>query len=332
MQNQENKPSTPMPRRDIPESWVKNGRCPACGAANLKLTHLPDIPDYLSCTKCEISFEVENGGRYVRLKHIPDELEFVDDIFRNRWVEASKLAGIIAKHRPVAQEKKVPDQPPVASPADDVWNRALRMYRLGNNPKTIQLTLTQYGLNQEQVDAIFARLKKVVEDDAQQQNKKFWMVAGISLFVLVLLTGTWLTASGKVPVLVGAVTATPVPTQDPNQPSAVSMLLKLIPAGARPDLTNPPETTVETGKGPAKAACPATPENAARLFGGYPELWYRDVNDIPSWQMINSGDAITVKVPAGMTAGYVENKSLTVLSVRGPATIYNVNFLVITCD
>ncbi len=332
MQSQENRPSTPLPRRDIPESWVKNGRCPACGVANLKLTHLPDIPDYLTCTKCEISFEVENGGRYVRLKHVPDSLEFVDDILRNRWVEASKLAGIIAKSRPVAQEKKVPDQPSAASPGDDAWNRALRMYRLGNNPRMIQSMLVQSGLTQEQADAIFAKLRKVAEEDAQQQNRKFLMVAGISMLVIILITGIWLAASGKTPVLLGIATVTPAPTQSANQPSAVSMLLKLIPAGAQPVLINRPETTVEAGKGPGKAACPATPENAAKLFGGDPALWYRDVNAFPSWQMINSGDSITVKVPSGMTAGYIDNKSFTVLSVPGPATIYNVNFLVITCD
>ncbi len=74
MQNQQNKPPAPMPKRDIPDGWAKNGRCPACGAAGLKVTHLPDMPDYMSCPKCEISFEVENGGRYVRLKYIPDAL------------------------------------------------------------------------------------------------------------------------------------------------------------------------------------------------------------------------------------------------------------------
>jgi hypothetical protein len=52
----------------------------------------------------------------------------------------------------------------------------------------------------------------------------------------------------------------------------------------------------------------------------------------PSWQMISAGNPVNVKVPDGMTAGYVDNKSLQLLSVHGPATIYNVNFLVITCD
>jgi transcription elongation factor Elf1 len=332
MQNQENKPTNPMPRRDIPESWVKNGRCPACGAAGLKVTHLPDMADYLSCAKCEISFEVENGGKYVRLKYVPDALEFVDGILYNRWVEASKLAGIIAKNRPAAPQNKAPDQPPAALSDDDVWNRALRMYRLGNTPKMIQLMLLQSGQTQEQANIIFEKLKEVAEEDARLQNRKFWMMAGISLLVIVFITGAWLFASGKVPIMLGLVTATPAPTQAANQPSAIGMLMKLIPAGAQPDLMNLPATRVEKNVGPGRAACPATPETAAKFFGGDSSLWYRDENQFPSWQMINAGDSITVRVPSGMTAGYMDNETFQVQSVQGPATIHNVNFLVITCD
>lgn len=332
MQNQQNKPSNPMPKREIPNSWANNGRCPSCGAAGLKVTHLPDMADYLSCAKCEISFEVENGGRYIRVKYLPDALEFVDDILHNRWVEASKLAGIIDKHRPATPQKNGSDQPPAVLSDDDAWNRALRMYRLGNTPKMIQLMLLQSGQSREQADAIFVRLKKVADEDAQQQSKKFWVVAGISLLVIVLLTGTWLFASGKVAVMLGMVTVTPAPTRMANQPSAIGMLLKLIPAEAKPDLMNLPATTVEKNKGPGWAACPATSAKAAKLFGGDASLWKRDTEQFPSWQMINAGSSITVKVPTGMTAGYMDNKTFQVESVHGPATIHNVNFLVITCN
>lgn len=333
MQNQESKPTTPMPKRDIPDGWAKNGRCPACGAASLKVTHLPDMPDYMTCAKCEISFEVENGGRYVRLKYIPDALEFVDAILHNRWVEAAKLAGIIAKHRPVSQASKSPVEPsPAAVTDDDAWTRALKMYRLGNSPRMIQLMLLQSGQSKEQADVIFTRLKKVADEDAQRQNQKFWTMAGISMLVVVLLAGVWLVASGRFTVMTGQVTATPPPTQPANQPSAIGMLLRLLPANARPDLMNLPDTTVDTTKGPAGAACPAFPENAAKLFGGNPAFWHRDETQFPSWQMINTGESTTVKVPRGMTAAYMDNGTFEVQSVSGPAIIHNVNFLVITCD
>ncbi len=333
MQNQENKPQIPMPKQEIPDAWAR-GRCPACGATGLNVTHLPDMADYLSCARCEVSFEVENGGRYVRLKYVPDALEFVEDILYNRWVEASKLAGIIAKKRPVVgQEKKEIEQPPpVALSDEEAWSRSLRMYRMGNKPRMIQLMLVQSGQSQEQADAIFARLKKIADEDARQQNQKFWMVAGISLTLLVLMTGAWLSLSGNLSVMMGTVTMTPEPTQAADQPSAVGLLFNLVPEEAKPELMNLPDTTVETNKGPEVSACPGTPVSAAELFGGEPSLWTRDMSQFPSWQMINPGAAITVKVPDGMTAGYVDNDTFQMQSTHGPAIIHNVNFLVITCD
>lgn len=329
---QENKPSSiPSPKWEIPDSWAKNGRCPACGAMNLKVTHLPDLADYLSCTKCEIAFEVENGGRYIRLKYIPDALEFVDAALHNRWVEASRLSAIINEKRAPVQEKKTPPQPSPILSEEDVWNRALRMYQLGNKPRMIQLMLIQSGMTQEQADAIFAKLKIVAEQDAQQQNKKFWTVAGISIFLIVLVMCSWTYMSGNLSVLLGTTTVTPAPTVA-DQPSAVSMLINLMPEDIKPDLMDLPDTKVEENHGPGKSACPATPSSAAELFGGTPQLWTRDANEFPSWQMISASASVTVSVPEGMTAGYVDNKSFTLLSVHGPATIHNANFLVITCD
>lgn len=290
------------------------------------------MADYLFCSQCEISFEVENGGRYIRLKHIPDSLEFVDGALSRRWIEASKLAGVIAARRPAAPQKAALSLPPAALSDDDAWKRALKMYRLGNTPKMIQLMLLQAGQSQQQADAIFLRLKKVEEEDILQQNKKFRTMAGVSMAVIILLAFVWLAASGRLAVMAGALTATPAPTRPLNQPSAVGMLLKLIPAGSSPDLMNLPETKLEENKGPAPAACPATPETAASLFGGDPAFWKRDMNQFPSWQMISPADSITVKVPKGMTAGYLDNKSFQVQPAHGPATIHNVNFLVITCD
>jgi hypothetical protein len=324
--------STPSPKWEIPDSWANNGRCPACGATSLKATHMPDLADYLSCIKCEIAFEVENGCKYIRLKYIPDSLEFVDAVLHNRWVEASRLAAIISEKRPLIQEKKVPITPPSTFSEEDVWSRALRMYRLGNKPKMIQLMLIQSGMTQDQADAVFLRLKKIAEQDAQRQNQKFWTVVGISIFLIALMAGSWLIMSGKLPVILGITTVTPVPSQAANQPSAIGMLLNLIPKDAKPNLMNLPETKVEEKNGPGKASCPATPITAAKLFGGDPSVWTRDESQFPSWKMISTKDSVIVGVPDGMTAGYVDNKSFKLLSVHGPATIQNANFLVITCD
>jgi len=328
---QENTPLLdPSPKQEIPDSWAKNGRCPACGATNLKVTHLPEIADYLTCTQCEIAFEVEKGGRYVRLKYIPDALEFADAALHNQWVEASRLSAIISEKRAPVHERKNPEPPLPTFSEDDVWSRTLRMYRMGNKPKMIQLMLLQSGMTQEQADVIFAKLKKVSEQDAQRQNQKFWTMAGVSIFLVMLVACSWVYLSGNLPVLLGITTVTPAPSQA-DQPLAIGMLFDLIPNNAKPDLMNQPDTKVDL-HGPGKAACPATPATAGKLFGGDSSIWRRDMEQYPSWQMISAGNPVNVKVPDGMTAGYVDNKSLQLLSVHGPATIYNVNFLVITCD
>ena len=36
------------------------------------------------------------------------------------------------------------------------------------------------------------------------------------------------------------------------------------------------------------------------------------IDQFPSWQMISPGDSVTVSVPDGMTAGYVDNKTFTI--------------------
>lgn len=328
MGNQVSTPSiNPSPKWEIPDVWAKNGHCPACGATNLKVIHLPDYADYLSCARCEISFEVETGGRYIRLKYLPDEYESADAALHNRWVEASSLSAIISKRQVPVQEKKTPTQ---TLSAEDAWSRALGMYRMGNKPKMIQLTLMQSGMTQEHADIIFAKLNKLVEQDAQRQTQKFWTIAGISLALIVMVTGSWLYMSGNLSVLLGITTATPALLA--NQPSAMDKLLDLVPDNAKPALMNLPDTVVNNTSGPGAAACPDTSSNAAKLFGGDSTLWKRDISQFPSWQMISTGDSFTISVPTGMVAGYVDNKSLQLLSVHGPATIYNANFVVITCD
>jgi hypothetical protein len=323
-------PVTPSSKWDIPDSWAKNGRCPACGGVSLKVTHLPDLADYLSCTQCEITFEVENGGRYIRLKYIPDALEFVDAVIHDRWVEASRLSAIINEKRPSVQGKKVTPPPATTISEDDVWSRALRMYRMGNKPRMIQLMLIQSGMTQEQAESVFMKLKKIAEQDAQRQSQKFLTMAGVSIFLVILMACSWIYLSGNLPILLGITTVTPAPLVA-DQPSAVGKLLGLVPEDIKPDLMNLPDTKVDK-HGPVKSACPAAPIDAAELFGGDPTLWTRDANQFPSWQMISAGASVKVSVPDGMTAGYVDNASFQFLSVHGPATIYNVNFLVITCD
>ena len=68
----------------------------------------------------------------------------------------------------------------------------------------------------------------------------------------------------------------------------------------------------------------------AELFGGDAAMW-QQAGAFAAWQMIDPINSATITVPTDMTAAYVDNRTRQFLSVHGPATIYNVNFLVISC-
>jgi hypothetical protein len=48
--------------------------------------------------------------------------------------------------------------------------------------------------------------------------------------------------------------------------------------------------------------------------------------------MLSANASYTIQVPMGMVAGYVDNKSFQLVSIHGPATIYNANFVTIMCE
>lgn len=327
MESQQGTPSIPQkPKWDLPDIWAKSGHCPACGATNLKITHLPDYPDYLSCAHCQVSFEVENGGRHIRLKYIPDQFEYADAMLRGRWVAAADLPTILRKPQPVVKEADEPQLPKQPLSDAEIWKRAVGMYKLGNKPRMIQLTLMQSGVPQTQADAILEKLKRLAEEDTRKMNQKFWILAGVALLLIFSLAGGWLYGSGNLAVLMGD--ATPVPTQ--SGPSAVDLLLDLVPDEAKPAIIDLPKTSVDVGRGPGQASCPPTSGMAAELFGGDAAMW-QQAGAFAAWQMIDPINSATITVPTDMTAAYVDNRTRQFLSVHGPATIYNVNFLVISC-
>ncbi len=319
---------TPKPKWEIPDAWASNGKCPACGAQRLKSVHLPNFPDYLNCASCEISFEVEDGGRLVHVKYISDKYESTDPSLYNHWVDVAEISTIVKKI-PLPEMNVAFDAPPINSFTDkEVWERAQRMYQLGEKPQAVQSTLKKAGATQRQADVILSRLTKMAERDIQKQSEKFMIVTGISILLVTLAVGSWLVASGRLPVLLGMITPTPTVV---NQTSSLVNLLNLIPDSAQPSLLNLPETVADTRRGPGPAACPVAASDAASLFGGNPALWKFD-SQFLSWQMLSTSDSFTILVPTGMTAGYIDNATFQLISINGPATIYNANFVTIMCE
>ena len=301
------------PLWDIPDAWAK-AHCPVCGEAALAVVHLPDFPDYLKCANCEIAFDVERGGRLIRLRYIPEELISLDESLRFAWVQAPSVRRDVRK-RFVAKERKESNAVLPASQGltdEEVLRRAVEMYRLGNAPRFIEASLMRAGASQEQVRAISIRMKRQAEIDSRKQTRKFMVIAGIA-GLLVLSLGAWLVGSGYFSAQKAASTPS---TFAENLPAPVQHLL--------------PTTAVSQGGSRAKHDCPTTSEEAAALFGGEAGIW--SPAQYGAWQMMNIESSITVHIPAGMTAGFIKNQSLQFSTVSGPATIYGVNFITIMCE
>ena len=321
------KTAGPLPRWEIPEAWGNAGHCPMCGASPLGTVHLPDLPDYLICPRCELSFEVEMTGCRIHIKNFPDRLERFETELHNRWVEPSILRKLGEKKAPLSQNDS-DTMPPTPLSDEDVWNRMLSLYRLGNKPKMIELTLIQSGASREQAEAAFVWLKQRSELDAKRQGRKFWLAGGIASFAAVAILGTWAYTSNRINSRLEEGMADP--SSQANDPILPLQAVDLLPDPVKPGFLQSPDTRVYPG-GPGLTSCPTTSAAAAELFGGMAGSWQADVQT-HSWQMMDSGKSVTISVPAGMYAGYINNQTFKFTSVRGPATISNVNFVAVMCD
>lgn len=301
------------PLWDIPDAWA-TAHCPVCGEAALSVIHLPDFPDYLKCANCEIAFDVERGGRLIRLRYIPEELTSLDESLRFAWVESPSVRRDVRKRFVAKERKETNAVPPVSQGLtdEDVLRRAVEMYRLGNAPKFIEASLMRAGASREQVQAISVRMKRQADIDARKQTRKFLTLAGIA-GLIVLFTGVWLIRSGYFSAEKAATTP---PTFADNLPVPVQKLL--------------PTTTVSQGGSRAIHDCPTTSEEAATLFGGDASVWAPA--QYGTWQMMSVESSAAVFIPAGMRAGYIKNQSLQFSTVNGPAVIYGVNFITIMCE
>lgn len=311
------------PRRDIPDAWAGDGRCPICGANGFSVVHLPGYADYFVCKHCELSFEMEQGGKLVRLKHIPDDYDQVYEKLRFHWVELPTVRALALQDRPSLIHREAPKveaaaaAPPSLTDAE-VMERALGMYRLGNQPKMVEVILLQAGARPEQAARAFARLKAMQSQAARKQSAKFaWLGAAAVMtlaLLLVLLGGLyfsgWFEERAQQPP--SGVLATP------PQELLLKEVQKQLPNS---DVYN---------AGPGKSECPTGKADAAALFGGSAGDWERKSRY--SWQLTSTAQAVTLTVPDGMTVGYFKNPTLEFANGYGPLTITNVNFAVVSCQ
>lgn len=325
----DSKNSSSTPRWEIPDAWAKNGRCLACGVAPLQVVHLPDYPDYLLCARCDLSFEVEKAGGKIRIKNCPERLERYESELRNSWVDLTVLKWYIEK-TPEPVHNGLKDSAPAPLTNEEVWSRTLSLYRLGNKPKLIELTLIQAGATRAQAEEASARLKVRSAGDANKQGRKFWLFGGLASLAAITILGAWFYTNSRINAQLQQ--GMKNPSVQSSEPILLFKAAEKLPDWIKPGFLKSPDTHVQYGGGGLSASgCPSSTEAAGRIFGGDPSAWTYDAKTY-SWQMMNTGASAAIRIPTGMHAGYLNNQSFNFTSVVGPATIQNVNFVAIICE
>ncbi len=315
-----------QPRKKIEAAWAQKRHCPLC-AASLKVVPLPDSADYLLCSQCELSFEVEMSSGLIRIKSVPEQLAFIEDELRHNWVAPPILRKLLESRSSVMQQK-ISSAAAQALTDEDVWNRMLGLYHLGNKPKMIEFMLIQAGATHEQAETAALKLKTVTEQDENQQSRKLWVTGGITFFLIAaLFAASWLFTSNQIKA---QLEQKGKDSQAASQPNLSLQTLNSLPDAIKPEFLKGSAPYVEK-TGPKAARCPTHAQDAASLFGGTAEGW-QPGSQPDSWQMITTGQPATIRIPKGMYAGFIDNKTFVFTGADGPATIHNVNFMVISCE
>ncbi len=345
------------PLTPIPPAWADQGHCPLCGASPLQAAS-----DHLICPHCGTALEEEAGGPRLRLVHLPAALHAEPDgVWRSAadtraWARGLLQAAQAIRPTPPAAPPCAEVPPPAADPAPaaadpapapaEALARAQQLLSLRHTPAQIQVILERSPeWTPAQIHAGLAARQALDAQARARQGRALRLSLsvglGLTLLLAVVVALAWpraapdpTSAAGPQPTSALAGAPTVVVS---NLPVALQTLL---PPGVQ--LINPtpvirrgasagPTTGAPGVSANAPTACPVTAAAAADLFGGEVKAWRYD-DTTRGWMMFTP-ELVTVRVPAGMVAGYMEiGQSLNMTQVAGPAEISGVNMLVISCE
>lgn len=317
-----------LPRDHIPDEWAHQGPCPVCDASNsLDVLHLSDAPDQFVCQKCVTAFEVLSKGSKIRLMTLPEVLKpaWMETI--NRWMSPEDIQRLykrfVAANQPIHESAKedISELLPETSLTNrEVMFQAAELYQLGNDFENIKLLLFQAGATHQQVAAAIKRLDQRKQAQYKRRGCALWVMGLVAVLFFGLVAGIlWFTSR---------------PENTQGEAAETTILDAIIPqfdvGEMVSELAGIPTPQVING-GPAASRCPGNAQQAADLFGGEVSFWSEETG-FRAWAMVNTGTPVTIRVPENMVAGYMKLDSMELISAKGPVTIQNLNFVVITCE
>lgn len=97
---------TSTPRTSIDDGYALGLDCAICGSPDLFVQHLPDYPDFVTCSSCTSAFVLEDGGERVLYGNISPDYPRTAQFALKQWV------WLEAVQRRAAQERPAPATPP----------------------------------------------------------------------------------------------------------------------------------------------------------------------------------------------------------------------------
>ena len=104
------------PRKTIEDGSLKDALCAICGTASLQVTHLPKLPDYVTCMSCNSVFVMEDGGERVVYGRIPQEYPETRRFALKQWAWLEAVERKAMPERPKPRPEVDLDIPTWALP------------------------------------------------------------------------------------------------------------------------------------------------------------------------------------------------------------------------
>jgi hypothetical protein len=186
----------------IPEAWAQMGACPICDERVLAITHIPGMPEQMTCRNCQASFEMEQDGPSIRLITLPPRYAaFIQPAWQT-WMTPVELRRQINQTNMPGQTQPNEPEPlrvksamqylPINNDLDDkypsdpltqeeVSKRAAGLAALGNTTTEIRDTLSRFNATPNQIEHAIAFIW------AQKKNKKSHTPRTIIYVLLILI-------------------------------------------------------------------------------------------------------------------------------------------------
>ncbi len=116
------------PRSTIEDSYASGKRCAICGAGALRVGHVPNLPDYVTCGECSSAFLVEDGGERIFYGKVAGGYADAESFALRQWAFAEAIENRARPDRPTlpdfegeppAPEAAAPEPAPEPEPAAD---------------------------------------------------------------------------------------------------------------------------------------------------------------------------------------------------------------------